>query len=127
MIALALARRGVPLTNKSFRMATGVTDSREAGRLMKDLVDRGVLTMTGTRGSAIYGLPARHTDVPPDAEPDTRVLAALAQGPRTRSDLEGLTGMTRHQVLYHLRRLRDGGRVELIGKERSKSGLWRAT
>jgi ATP-dependent DNA helicase RecG len=129
MVALALVRRGHGLTNRSFRMATGVTDSREAGRMMKDLVDRGVLVMTGTRGSAVYGLPSR-----PSAQTELRgsdiernILAALEHGPKTRGDLETATSLSRPTVIYHLRRLRELGRVELVGKERSKNAIWRAT
>jgi ATP-dependent DNA helicase RecG len=130
MIALALARRGIPLTNKSFRTATGVADSREAGRLMKDLVDRGVLTMTGTRGSATYGIadkPAAPTVDRDLTDPERNILAALARGPSTRIELETATGLGRSTMMYHLRRLREAGRVELVGKERSKNAVWRAT
>ncbi len=127
LIALALARRGVQLTNSSFRAATGVADSREALRLMKDLVDRGVLAMTGTRGTATYGVPAASTPLPLDepSDPERNILAMLKQGPQTRSELETATGQAKSTVNYHLRRLRDAGKVELVGKERSKNAVWR--
>jgi ATP-dependent DNA helicase RecG len=51
----------------------------------------------------------------------------LRYGPRTRSDLEDATGMPRATVLYHLSRLRKTGRVELLGKERSKTAQWMST
>lgn len=131
MIALALARRGVVLNNKSFRTATGVADSREAGRLMKELVDRGALSMAGTRGSATYGLaaptPPMHLIPRELSDPERNILAILADGPRTRGDLEVATGLSRNTVIYHLRRLREEGRVELVGKERARTALWRAT
>lgn len=129
MVALALARRGHALTNRSFRVATGVTDSREASRLMKDLVDRGALIMTGTRGSALYGLsnqPAAPTEFRA-SDLERNILAALSHGPKTRSEVEVATGLSRPTVIYHLRRLRDLGRVELVGKGRSKNAVWRAT
>lgn len=130
MIALALARRGQLLTNRSFRVATGVSDSREAGRLMRDLVDRGYLAMSGNRGSAAYGL-ATDVTLPllgtRDVDPGKAVLQALRHGPRTRSEIEAATGLPRTVVIYQLRRLRERDRVELIGKERSKNALWRAT
>jgi len=131
MIALALARRGVTLTNKSFRTATGVSDSREAGRLMKELVDRGLLAMTGTRGSATYGV-ADQPVAPREPErrltdPERNILAALERGPSTRREIETATGLVQNTVIYHLRRLRAVGKVELIGSERSRNAVWRAT
>jgi ATP-dependent DNA helicase RecG len=133
MIALAMAKRGQNLTNKSFRMATGVADSRDAGRLMRDLVDRGVLAMTGTRGSATYGLAdaVRSTETSksrrpiPLLDPQHQILAALRQGPQTRGDIEVMTGLARGVVIYNLRRMREEGRVELVGKQRSKNAVWR--
>jgi ATP-dependent DNA helicase RecG len=131
MIALAMARRGQPVTNKSFRAATGVPDSREAGRLMRDLVDRGAIVMEGTRGSAIYVL-ADRADASPSiggrrrsTDAEAAVLRALAKGLRSREDIEVATGLSRHTVTYQLRRLRALGRVELVGKERSRRALWR--
>jgi DNA-binding transcriptional ArsR family regulator len=62
---------------------------------------------------------------PPDH--GRRILGLLRHGPRTRSDLEAATGMLRTTVLYRLRRLRDAGQVELVGKERSKTAQWRST
>lgn len=131
MIALALARRGQPLTNKSFRAATGVADSREAGRLMRELVDRGALSMEGTRGSATYVLKDQHAAAisvsPVSDEPGRAVLAALRRGPATRAAIELATGFGRNTVIYQLRLLREAGHVELLGKERSRNALWRAT
>jgi uncharacterized membrane protein len=60
------------------------------------------------------------------SDPERNVLAVLAQGPCTRRDIEIATGLSRQTVIYHLRRLRGVGRVELIGKERAPNALWRA-
>jgi ATP-dependent DNA helicase RecG len=133
MIALALARRGQPLTNKSFRTATGVPDSREAGRMMRELVDGGALTMEGTRGSATYVLSGRPDALPtpapelPAPDPGRQIVELLRSGPMTRTAIEAATGISRNSVIYQLRRLRLAGEVELVGKERSHNAIWRAT
>jgi ATP-dependent DNA helicase RecG len=128
MIALALARRGQPLTNRTFRMATGVSDSRDATKYMRDLVDRGLLAMDGNRGSATYRLPPsaipEKLDTP--ADPERNILAVLRDGPRTRREVEIATGLPKNTVIYHLRRLRDAGSVEMVGNERNKATVWRA-
>jgi len=55
------------------------------------------------------------------------ILAVLRRGRSTRRDIEAATGLARNAVIYHLRLLRDAGRVELIGKERSRNALWQVT
>lgn len=135
MVALALARRGQALTNQGLRAATGVADSREAGRLLKDLVDRGLLLMEGSRGHATYHLPEPARDRPlaedgptvagEAAGPDTAVLAAIRSGARTRREIEGATGLPTSVVSYQLNRLRTAGRIEMVGKSRSRATTWR--
>ncbi len=129
MIALALARRGQVLTNSSFRKATGVADSRDAGRQIRELVDRGILAMEGSRGSATYRLSEAIRLAKPRAEsrtdPERNIVNLLRNGPQTRREVEVATGLPRSTVAYHLKRLRDAGQVEMVGAERSKSTVWR--
>jgi ATP-dependent DNA helicase RecG len=136
MVALALARRGQTLTNQGLRAATGVADSREAGRLLKDLVDRGLLLMEGSRGQATYHLPERVRDFPLAEDeqivagmaggPDTAVLAAIRGGAGTRREIETVTGLPTTVVSYQLNRLRGAGLIEMVGKSGSKTTTWRA-
>ena len=56
MTALVLMRNGGQLTNTSFRMATGVQDSRIAYKELKELVDRGLVDQIGKGGSTYYEL-----------------------------------------------------------------------
>ena len=101
-----------------------------SGRLMRELVDRRVLSMEGTRGSAVYVLEqpsaAETIEVVPAPDPERTILAALARGPLTRSELIRATGISESVVRYRLRILRQRELVELVGKERSPIAVWRA-
>lgn len=146
LVALARMRNGERLKNASYRRELGV-DSRQATTELKDLVDRGLIEISGTRGGATYtlsdggGTPAvqeqldltASRDSTPPAEPgrtdDTvpaseRVYAALVN-PRSRRELEKVTGLPMRTVLRHLTRLRDEGLVEQTGAVRSPTGRWR--
>ncbi|GAA0500448.1 hypothetical protein Ade02nite_27860 [Paractinoplanes deccanensis] len=134
MTALVMMRNGGVLTNSSYRASTGVSDSRVATRELKELVDAGVVEQTGTRGSATYQVVSAARQRPSDtaARParlsanEASVLAVLADGPLSRADIESATALTKEQVNYALQTLRQKGRIDLIGKQRSRSARWRA-
>ncbi|MCO8277138.1 putative DNA binding domain-containing protein [Actinoplanes sp. TRM 88003] len=129
MTALAMMRNGVVFTNSSYRAATGVLDSRTATRELKELVDAGVVEQTGTRGSTAYQVvrpaPEATRGNPRLSGNEKRILAALADGPLSRLDLEAATGLNKDQVHYGLQTLRGKGRIELLGKPQSRRALWR--
>jgi ATP-dependent DNA helicase RecG len=121
MLGLALARRGYRLTNQTFRAATGVTDSRDAGRYLRELVDQGLLRMDGSRGAAIYRAVERVSAATTSADP---ILDALRAGVDTRRGIQEMTGLPRNHVVHRLRQLRAEGVVEMIGSPRSKAVRW---
>lgn len=121
------------LDNDTYRRLSGV-DSRVATRELSELVDRGILTRTGTRRWARYGLAKKAPDVRPAAgrehvngraEPADRANALLtvlaAEGPLSRAQLAERLGMSRSAVGYWLRRLRGSGQVvTTTGSTRSR-------
>lgn len=123
LTALAhLKRHGGRLTNSTFRTITGLQDSRESGRQLRELVDRGFVLQLGQRGAATYALPQRQgTNTVAD-----RVLAALADDTVTARELADRLGTTRQHVARTLSQLRKDGAVELIGVPRSPAARWRA-
>lgn len=138
MTALAMMRNGAVLTNSGYRTSTGVRDSRIATRELRELVDAGIVEQAGTRGSATYQLvspgvrSAKDVDTPATAEEglsanEAAILAAVADGPRLRAELESRTGMTKAQVNHALRALRRRGRIAMIGSPRARNTRWAAT
>lgn len=130
LLALARMRRGESLKNASYRGDLGV-DSRRATAELRDLVARGLVEVEGVRGGATYRLPAPGPAVPVKAADDTGTTAqgddvwnALTR-PRSRRELEAITGLPQHAVLYRLRKLRDEGLVEQSGSPRSTRSRWR--
>jgi ATP-dependent DNA helicase RecG len=125
LLALARMRRGEVLRNASYRSELGV-DSRRATTELRDLVDRGLVDVEGTRGGATYQLPSaqpvRPTQLPPDV--DDVVWSALDE-PRTRRELQDLTHLPQHTVLQRLRKLRADGLVEQTGPARAPNVRWR--
>jgi ATP-dependent DNA helicase RecG len=118
-----LKRRNHRLTNSTFRTISGLRDSRDAGRQLRELVERGLLVQIGQRGSASYTL----------AEPTTatgvaaRVLAALGDDTLSAREIAERLGMSRQQTATVLSRLRRDGVVDLVGVPRSKNARWRRT
>jgi len=138
MTALVMMRNGAVLTNSSYRRSTGVQDSRIATRELKELVDTGVVGQAGTRGSASYQLTTStrtplgttdgsKTDQRGLSTNETVVLRAVASEPLSRADLERVTGLTKDQVNYALRTLRQKGRIALVGGPRARNSRWTAT
>ncbi|MET8460179.1 ATP-binding protein [Streptomyces parvulus] len=149
MTALVMMRNGEVMTNSSYRAATGVQDSRAASRDLKDLVDRGIVEQVGTRGSTVYTLagqigehaeesleefveeafPLLGTSDGPEPVSDlqNKVLSALGSESLLRHEIEEGAGLDSGQVRGALKALREKGRVELVGKARSRNARWRAT
>jgi ATP-dependent DNA helicase RecG len=141
MTALVLMRNGDQLTNNSFRLATGVQDSRAAYKELKELVDRGIIDQFGTRGSTHYVLATEDSndddafdcEVELDEDIDEgqdltelqqRVYDALGGGPKSRREIAAMTGLEPEQVIQVLRKLRRKRPVAMIGVPRSKNALW---
>lgn len=140
MTALVLMRNGNQLTNNSFRLATGVQDSRTAYKELKELVDRRIIDQFGTRGSTHYELASENSSdddlLDSDEELDEdrdltelqqRVYDALGDGPKSRREIAAVTGLEPDQVIQILRVLRRKRPVTMIGLPRSKNALWRIT
>ncbi len=147
MTALVLMRDGNKLTNNSFRLATGVQDSRTAYKELKELVDRGLVDQFGTRGSTYYELSAdvveseyfneegEYDDSENEGEASSKILSrlqqqvydALSSGPASRREIEERTGLEGTQVVHTLRALREKKLVTLVGQARSKNATWRHT
>jgi hypothetical protein len=53
------------LNNSSYRASTGISDSRIVGRELRELVDRGVIEQSGTRGTTTYRLRTARRDTTP--------------------------------------------------------------
>lgn len=123
LTALAyLRRRHQRLTNSTYRTISGIRDSRDAGKQLRDLVERGLLVQLGDRGAASYTLAEPQTD-------STRgmtalVLAALGTETLTAHEVAERLGVTRQQAATALSRLRRNGLVALIGVPRSKNARW---
>ncbi|MEU6021036.1 ATP-binding protein [Micromonospora sp. NPDC047134] len=145
MAALVVMRGGRELSNSSFRAVTGVTDSRIASRELRELVERGLVTQHGSRGGTTYRLVTTAIDESPDLftplagqapssraadlmlnANESKVMAALASGSRSRGELEQATGLKSHQVLRALRSLRERDLVQMSGQERSRNARYAA-
>jgi ATP-dependent DNA helicase RecG len=109
--ALVLLRQGRELTNRTFRDEFPM-DSRDARRALGELVDRGLADADGDRGGRTYRLGASLRGEL--RRPQTNlVLGQLEHGERTVKEVVAGTGLSDRQVTYALRRLREGGRVEI--------------
>lgn len=130
---LVQMKRGAVFTNKSLREAFPM-DSRDATRLLSDLVDLGLAEAHGERRGRIYTLDdalSGQMSLPGDNEstPDTetQVLTALNGGPLSRKDIEDRTGLSHRQVQYALQALRESGQVELRGRKGSRKSVYTIT
>jgi len=120
-----LARRGEVLKNSSYRNELGV-DSRRATSELRDLVERGLIVGQGVKGGATYHISSAPAALPEQLSLDLQdaVWEALVE-PRTRRELEDITGLPPHTVIYRLRKLRNHGLVEQTGAPRSRAARWR--
>lgn len=120
---LVQMRHGTEFTNKSLRDSFPM-DSRDAKKLLTDLVDAGLAQAQGERGGRVYQLASRLEDDSDEAEsgedgaeqsPESAILRALEQGPATRAQLQDRTGRTRRQVQYALSALRASQKISMVG------------
>lgn len=141
---LASMRHGEAWTNARVRAEFAPTDSTHARRMLQQLVDLGLATAQGARGSTTYTL-ANEADVaasqltvaemPVEAAPaqtgtstagtkhGDAVLAALKET-GSLAELVDRTGLKRNQVQYALRKLIDGGLVEMRGAQGHRSTVY---
>ena len=129
LLALAAARRGVQLTNTSYRELTGERDSRTASRELGQLVDLALLDRHGQRGGSRYEL-----SEPPAPPVGGRAAGAgelivgtltTSSAPLSRHELADALGLSPSTVARVLQRLRAAGEVELVGLPRSRNARWR--
>ena len=129
--ALVLLRRGRELTNRGLRDEFPM-DSRDARRLLSDLVDRGLAVAEGARGGRVYRLTVATPDTPRVNRGGRRdnsdlILAQLENGERTLHELVRSTGLTRRQISYVLTKLRAAGRVEIASGGPGRHTTYRVT
>ena len=133
VFALARMFHGETLTNSTYRSAAGL-DSRVAGQELKDLVERGLVQQSGTRGGARYSLPSDLLATTPIGARDRRrspsdrqrqIVEALSEGPKSRQELQRLMGLQSAGVLRYLRQMKQSGQIEQEGAERSPRTRWR--
>jgi ATP-dependent DNA helicase RecG len=127
--ALALLRRGGTLTNRAFRDAFPM-DSRDARRLLGDLVERGLVVADGDRGGRVYRLALADAEgrvARRRADHADAVLSQLAQGEQTIHELVLATGLSLRQVRYVLRKLRSASRVEIASGGPGRHTTYRVT
>ncbi|PXX66714.1 ATP-dependent DNA helicase RecG [Nocardia tenerifensis] len=144
MTALVTMRNGATMTNSAYREATGIQDSRAATRELKEMVDRRLIELHGTRGAAAYyltGTMPSQDELPMEEESELttakalsplpplqqQVLEAIGEDEVSRAEVERRTGLGPSQAIAALQSLRDRGVVEMIGLPRSKNVKWRLT
>ncbi|MFP5019447.1 ATP-binding protein [Pseudonocardia phyllosphaerae] len=130
---LARMRHSEVFTNKSLRDAFPM-DSRDAGRLLSELVAAGLAEARGERGGRLYALDGKLTgqrseldDSGTTIEPEALILGVLREGPTKRAEIERRTGLTYRQVQYALHALRESGSVELKGTPGSRTSVYTLT
>ncbi len=114
--AMAYARRFGRITSREYRLLDPV-DSRQAGRELKDLVEKSIFRQEGTRGGTYYVLTPTAgiaSGIPQDLDENARqVLAVLAGlGEAGTSELARRTRLSRPTVGNALRSLMARGLVE---------------
>lgn len=139
--ALVLMRTGEIYDNERYRNELSL-DSRLATRELQDLVARGLIEREGDKRWTIYKISQTRAErqlhiegidmstLQPRPRPvrgDRRedVLEALTGGPRSRKELEELTGLNSRQINYALSRLVSEGRVSSDSKLRSPKTRYR--
>ncbi|MGD9988867.1 ATP-binding protein [Pseudonocardia sp.] len=131
--ALSRMRHGEVFTNKSLRENFPM-DSRDATRLLSELVDAELAQAEGERGGRIYLLNQTLTgqlsllgddESTPDSE--AAVLDALKDGALSRRDIQDETGLTRRQAQYALQSLREAGKVEMKGGRGRRGSVYSLT
>ena len=131
--ALALLRDGRIFDNPTYRAATGV-DSRVATAELQDLVGRELVSQTGSRRWAKYGVARWAGDVDPasathrlrPADRRREILEALGNDILSRSEIATITGLPDQTVRRWLTVLRKEGKVEIPeGSPQSRNAKYR--
>lgn len=127
---LVRMKHGERFNNKSLRDHFPM-DSRDATRLLAELVDVGLAEAHGERGGRIYMLDDTLSgqlsllgDNESESDAETTILSILSAGPASRKDLQERARLSHRQVQYALRALRESGRVELRGTRGSRSSVY---
>ncbi len=127
---LARMRHGEVFNNKSLRDDFPM-DSRDATRLLAELVDAGLAEAHGERGGRFYVLDDTLSgqlsllgddESTPDTE--TSILSLLTEGPASRKELQDRAGLSHRQVQYALQALRESGQVEMRGTRGSRNSTY---
>jgi ATP-dependent DNA helicase RecG len=128
---LSRMRHGEFFTNASLRSGFPM-DSRDATRLLADLVDAGLAEAQGERGGRIYRLGSTLSgrlslldDNSTSTDSESRVLDVLADGPAARRAIQEQTGLTQRQIQYALQSLRESGQVQLDGGRGRRTSVYR--
>lgn len=118
---LVRMRHSTAFTNKSLREDFPM-DSRDAARLLAELVETGLAEAHGERGGRVYQLDRTLAgqnsllgDDSSTVDSEGRILDVLGDGPASRKEIQSRTGLSHRQVQYALRSLREAGRVHLHG------------
>jgi ATP-dependent DNA helicase RecG len=115
-----LHHQGGTLNNTTYRAVTGIADSRQASKELRDLVERRVLTQVSGRGSSVYRLQPERADTLA-----SRILDALVDADLSRAQLADVLNEDAQAIASTLVLLRKTGKVELIGAPRLKTSRWR--
>lgn len=116
---LVALRAGDAYSDAEIRHEFGPLDSREAHRLLQELVDTGLVRMEGTRGNARYLLreTQRKESLNAGAQLPTdraELILALVPTHATTGALMKATGLSRSMVRTTLEKLRTEGRITLV-------------
>jgi ATP-dependent DNA helicase RecG len=120
--ALVMMRRGAEFTNRMFRDEFPM-DSRDARRELGGLVQRELAVADGERGGRTYRIAGQLIDPSPPDHART-VLSLLQAEPADVNRLTGATGLSKRQVRYALRKLREAGDVEILTGGRGQTTLY---
>lgn len=130
---LVRMRHSEVFTNKSLRDNFPM-DSRDAARLLGELVDAGLAEAQGERGGRVYMLDGTLAgqlsllgDNESTSDAETQILAILLDGSAARKVIQERTGLSRRQVQYALQSLRESGQVELLGVRGNRSSVYALT
>jgi ATP-dependent DNA helicase RecG len=119
-LALVQMRRGIRVTNETYRQAIGV-DSTQARADLRILIDAGLARMTGLKRWAHYELGARadaaNARLP--SERHAEVLRSI-RGETSRAEIELRTGFPKASVVVLLNELIDLGVVAATAPPKSK-------
>lgn len=117
-MALVYLRNNPQMTNSEYRRLNNVTDTIQATRELKKLVDVGLIEMHASRRWATYSH-SREIASPPAGERELKVLRHVREkGSISSGECQRLLGITAPQAWYLLWRMRQSGFLAKIGERR---------